>query len=597
MISCTNKGKSLALPWGRTPRLDSGVRVRNHVVRSQRWFRIPDVVHPELPSRNDRIRNSPACYLLLRPPRFVKELELSFFWVDASIFPLAVLWHNNKTLRKDPHPTPAEFNTDVYNFLADNHALFKKFLEPFLCFVIKMGLFTFIHHADPTKVKIGEREVRDGEVLLLELTRGGGDATEADQTEQSDHLVQFGRIDIMADDKAQALVADQPKKLRKKMKAADGASGSGLPPKKLREDHDASEITNVAGDEVTSVVRSLVPEPPIMTTAVAITVVADTSALVPRTCPRLVPRSIFRVLPLQARPTKIPQTLQQMYVPKWTAINDSALDYPDVCRSVVDHLAPQLLFCHLCSMDYEQLLTEFNVGAARQTCLSSEVAKMTHDLSNLQLSCDELSVKASSLEFEKDKLFDQVSALETTCSDLRNEVMGYKLFKEQIKADGLVTDIDHEKVRRVLAEVAAYNPVTEANYVAAFNALRPAAETLEASQLQPSPDQLMLPIHRLEDQVVIGETSLSFSLDLAHARVWKLKEGAASRRLSISDALVPIVEPLSVENLVGEASTLGVPAAVATTTALSTTFAKAGSVPPIPQTKAPPSSSIVFEKE
>ncbi|GJR57055.1 hypothetical protein Tco_1499217 [Tanacetum coccineum] len=26
MISCTNKGKPLALPWGRTPRLDSGVR-------------------------------------------------------------------------------------------------------------------------------------------------------------------------------------------------------------------------------------------------------------------------------------------------------------------------------------------------------------------------------------------------------------------------------------------------------------------------------------------------------------------------------------------------------------------------------------------
>ncbi|GJR16195.1 hypothetical protein Tco_0798847 [Tanacetum coccineum] len=51
-----------------------------------------------------------------------------------------------------------------------------------------------------------------------------------------------------------------------------------------------------------------------------------------------------------------------------------------------------------------------------------------------QLSCDELSVKASSLEFEKDKLVDPVSALEITCSDLHNEVMGYKLFKEQIEA-------------------------------------------------------------------------------------------------------------------------------------------------------------------
>ncbi|GKC70153.1 hypothetical protein Tco_1116036 [Tanacetum coccineum] len=33
MTSCTSKGKPLALPWGRTPRLDSGVRVRTHVIR------------------------------------------------------------------------------------------------------------------------------------------------------------------------------------------------------------------------------------------------------------------------------------------------------------------------------------------------------------------------------------------------------------------------------------------------------------------------------------------------------------------------------------------------------------------------------------
>nr|GEX83422.1 hypothetical protein [Tanacetum cinerariifolium] len=33
-ILCTSESNPLALPWGRTPRLDSGVRVRNHVVRS-----------------------------------------------------------------------------------------------------------------------------------------------------------------------------------------------------------------------------------------------------------------------------------------------------------------------------------------------------------------------------------------------------------------------------------------------------------------------------------------------------------------------------------------------------------------------------------
>ncbi|GJV37277.1 putative ribonuclease H-like domain-containing protein [Tanacetum coccineum] len=39
MISCTNKDKPLVLPWGRTPRLDSGVRVRDYVVRGFPVFR------------------------------------------------------------------------------------------------------------------------------------------------------------------------------------------------------------------------------------------------------------------------------------------------------------------------------------------------------------------------------------------------------------------------------------------------------------------------------------------------------------------------------------------------------------------------------
>ncbi|GJU89797.1 hypothetical protein Tco_0905429 [Tanacetum coccineum] len=90
----------------------------------------------------------------------------------------------------------------------------------------------------------------------------------------------------------------------------------------------------------------------------------------------------------------------------------------------------------------------------------------------------------------------------------------------------------------------------------------------------------MLPIHRPEDQVVIGETFLSFSLDLIHARVQNIRGDAASHRLTLFDDMVPLIEPLCAENLIGEASTSGVPA-TATTTALSTTFIQTSSVPPI----------------
>ncbi|GKE34514.1 hypothetical protein Tco_1453836 [Tanacetum coccineum] len=67
------------------------------------------------------------------------------------------------------------------------------------------------------------------------------------------------------------------------------------------------------------------------------------------------------------------ETLRQVYVPKWNVVNESVLDDPDVCRSLVDQLAPPGLFSQLRGMDYDQLFAEFNVGAARQACLGAEV--------------------------------------------------------------------------------------------------------------------------------------------------------------------------------------------------------------------------------
>ncbi|GKC38366.1 hypothetical protein Tco_1050750 [Tanacetum coccineum] len=172
---------------------------------------------------------------------------------------------------------------------------------------------------------------------------------------------------------------------------------------------------------------------------------------------------------------------------------------------------------------------------------------------------------------------EQVKVLSGRVAELDSELMKYlAVLGETIgrtidkgMQDGLVTGIDHRKAGRGLVDVVSYNPPVKAS---------PASKTPEANQLQPSPEQLMLPIHRLEDQVVIGETSLSFFLDVVHARVQRIRGDVASRRLSLSDVMVLLIEPLSAENLVGEASTSGIPA-MATTTALSTTFTQTSSVP------------------
>ncbi|GJV59948.1 hypothetical protein Tco_1466048 [Tanacetum coccineum] len=99
----------------------------------------------------------------------------------------------------------------------------------------------------------------------------------------------------------------------------------------------------------------------------------------------------------------------------------------------------------------------------------------------------------------------------------------------------------------------------------------PAAETPKASQLQPSLEQLMVPIYRIRGDV-------------------------AACRLSLMDAMVPLIKPLSVKSLTSESSTSGVPA-MATTIALSTIFIQASTVPLASSTEVPSSPKIVFEQE
>nr|GEZ53694.1 hypothetical protein [Tanacetum cinerariifolium] len=306
--------------------------------------------------------------------------------------------------------------------------------------------------------------------------------------------------------------------------------------------HDSS--ANAADDEVTSIVRFSMPPPPLMIAAIATIVIAGAiSASVSGVGTEPVPRSIFR-------------------------------NFASPSIAEVDVVGPSQ-----------------PVGAETS-------------IDTFLLSYDELSIKAASHEFEKDKRIDQVSTLEGTCYGLRDEVMGYTLFKERIevvqdeqvkflsdKVDGLDADligmslhsdvefytrylttivgrrwilshglrlmvmkclqsleyltalggaigraidkgmqgrlvagIDHGKARKGLAKVGAYNPSIEANYISIISALRAlyflllaqleshkdaiianimgllhlegsTAETSEASQLQPSLEQFMLPIH------------------------------------------------------------------------------------------------------
>ncbi|GJS19433.1 hypothetical protein Tco_0448065 [Tanacetum coccineum] len=400
-------------------------------------------------SFSKRSDTAPVCYT--KSLDSLKHWNDSFFWVDASVFPLSVMWHTKKTLVRDLLPTAAEFSAEACDFLATHQASFRKFLEPFLCLVglsryyefdddvyptfltdagEEMDLFAFIHHADSSKARIGERQIKEGQVLLLESTEGrvipladgnkqGGQNDNAEVAEPHDLNKENGAEVGNQTEESDRVVHDE----EDKKEPASGASGSNLPPKILREDHDTSgdvgastagkslaalqdlldrstliakvgvtaaatvpfvtfsvaltlehkggghtdyvfgpnlrtqhpakrfvisldsshhSSINAADVKVTSIIRSFVPPPPVMTVAVAATVVVGTSSA-------------------------------HIYVPKWNVINDSSLNVPEVCRSMIDQFSPTGFFSQLRGMDYDQQYAEFNVGVARQTCLSAEV--------------------------------------------------------------------------------------------------------------------------------------------------------------------------------------------------------------------------------
>ncbi|GJV71477.1 hypothetical protein Tco_1491472 [Tanacetum coccineum] len=76
-----------------------------------------------------------------------------------------------------------------------------------------------------------------------------------------------------------------------------------------------------------------------------------------------------------------PSEEKRWYVPRWNITNDSLLDDGFSFRTLVDRVAPPTFFSAFRSMDCDQLYTEFNVGAARQICLRSEVrSRAEHEL-------------------------------------------------------------------------------------------------------------------------------------------------------------------------------------------------------------------------
>ncbi|GJV06512.1 hypothetical protein Tco_1344168 [Tanacetum coccineum] len=168
---------------------------------------------------------------------------------------------------------------------------------------------------------------------------------------------------------------------------------------------------------------------------------------------------------------------EEIYVPEWTVTKGFEMNDGRLCANMIDHFTPPAFFKTVRGMEHEQLFTEFNVSAARNLSLSSEVRmraeynilekrkwrslaeekntlleakdKEIEDLKSQLLRAREESAEVTQLRA-------QVSGLEATENSLRGEVASAKdhnILLEQecdslkLKVTGLesaIVEKDHE---------------------------------------------------------------------------------------------------------------------------------------------------------
>ncbi|GKA08071.1 hypothetical protein Tco_0687402 [Tanacetum coccineum] len=320
-------------------------------------------------------------------------------------------------LEKDPAPHLTARQEQTIRLLENNKAPFRRYPECFLCLVglspyypfdentyppferpdgTDMGLLDFIKTADPRKVQAVEVQKKDDQVKLLESTShcfmplvtpaaGGSSSVTAPEVsapevpapsemEPENVVPKDTYLDLTGPDE---VVATQPGKSKKKRL---GKQSDTLPAKQMRKDH-PSFATGTGGKTLAGL-RQLMPtslrpsfqadiqahvvqstritDVPVYTAVATVTSVWENVGITPTSdvagSSHLETSEgsddFFYELPaLNSAEAK------RWYVPRWNITNDSLLDDGFSCRTL------------------------FNVGAARQICLESEVrSRAEHEL-------------------------------------------------------------------------------------------------------------------------------------------------------------------------------------------------------------------------
>nr|GEW27108.1 hypothetical protein [Tanacetum cinerariifolium] len=565
--------------------------------------------------------------------------------------------------RMEPFPKSTEFNADDYAILVAHPALFQKFPKPFLCLIgmscnytldedtyptflhddgTEMDLFAFIQVADPTKVKVGERERAIGEARLLDFIVGrvvlllpvaparakseleasveklfneGGNVDQVDSAVGGGQEAEVGIAtgvkivaeENMAIERPRPAICDKsPSALRELLasillKVEVGVVAvptlpmvtslvSATPEHESGVPSDSITGPNAEGD---SFIKSDIV-PPVMTEVVVTSHVVDIPPVLEMgvKVTSLVRASLFQV-------SDSTETVKaDIAGPSYFAKQDLSMGSP----SKIFRWAPE----------------KFIVGTARQAFLNVEVKMQTEyclsERKRLKSECEKqadlLKDRDAEIESLKARLLlketeatevihhhAQVSTSEVMEKKHVNEIDALKqknvaLENKKGSLDGKVVelqslvstkDLELKELNVVvsslregtsLTDVAAYNPFAESDFNSALQELCKLDYPLlfELKSHKDASVEDIMNLLRLKGPHVDAPVFLI-------PRVEQIKENIVAERSDLLDVWTPLSEPLSVQNLIGEASTsANVPAT--TTTTLSTTFAYASSIPP-----------------
>ncbi|GJW59297.1 hypothetical protein Tco_0106028 [Tanacetum coccineum] len=297
-----------------------------------------------------------------------------------------------------------------------------------------MGLLEYIRTADPRKVQAVEVQKGEEQVTLLDSIKhcfvsldapaaahqasGSGSRAGADLSAPSmegnvveENVIPEGAFLDLTDPECDITVVEkdvarkQPEKAKRKklLKRSDP-----LPAKRLRTDHPS--LASGTGGKSLANLRQSLPEGS-LSLGLSSSAVIPTHVTVSSSCDADVPvyTTANIVTSSQGKTIALPtsgvggssqpemseestdsfyetavlssEDAKRWYIPRWNITNDSLLDDGFSCRTLVDRVAPPGFFSALRNMDYDQLFEEFNVGAARQICLGSEVrSRAEHEL-------------------------------------------------------------------------------------------------------------------------------------------------------------------------------------------------------------------------